>query len=657
MIRFLQTPGRAKKIFLSGILVVICFAMVAYLGNSFSSIGSNALGAGAVARVDGVEIGAADVLREAQSMARRQFGGRAPAQFVPFFAKQAADQLILKQALIRSADNLGLRVSDEELQDELQHGQLGATLFPGGKFIGQPAYEEFARQNELSVKQLEQVERDFILIRKLQSLISAGAVVTDAEILQAIQQSNTKVKFEYAVLTPDVIAKGLHPADAEIKAFYEQKKASYVNSIPEKRKIRYALIETSKLQTQVKVSPGEIRSYYQQHQDQYRVPEQVSVRHILVKTPPAGPDGKVDTKAVDAARAKAQELLKQVKSGADFANLAQKSSDDPGSAKAGGSLGWIQRGRTVPEFEKASFSLPKGETSDLVQSTFGFHIIHVDDKQSAHLKPVEEVKSEIEPLLLQQVAARQSEVQASALLTQAKSGGLEKAAVARGVNLITTDFLAHSDTLPGIGAAPELMNAVFTAREKAPPEMIQTTSGYALFELAEIKPPATPAFEDIRSRVESEYKSERTNTLLGQKIQELSDRARAQHDLKKAAKEVGAEVKTSDFVLPTSQVPGIGAMNGSASVAFTMKAGDISGPLNAGNGGAVLHILERQEPTAGEIVAKKPETRDALLESKRGEIFNIYVTNTRQQMEKAGKIHIDEEALKRAAQSRGGEGE
>src|SRR5207249_6037434 len=293
--------------------------------------------------------------------------------------------------------------------------------------------------------------------------------------------------------------------------------ATYNNSIPEKRKIRYVVIDNARIQAKTAVSHDELQSYYNQHREDYRVPEQVNVRHILIKTPLPGPDGKVDPKGVDEARKKAEDVLKQVKAGGNFAELAKKYSEDPGSAKEGGSLGFIGKGRTVPEFEKTAFSLPKGGTSDLVQSSYGFHIIHLDDKQDAHLKTLDEVKDQIQSVIKQQKAARAADSLASALLTQARTAGLDKAAATRDLQVISTDFVSRTDSLPGIGNSPEFMNAAFEQREKSPSDQVQLPQGVVVYEVTAIKPPATPTFEEIRSRVETEYKNERGAALLSQK--------------------------------------------------------------------------------------------------------------------------------------------
>ena len=658
MIRFLQTPGPIKKIVLGGLLTVISVFMVITLVPGFGSTDffGTAPTRGVVAKVAGADITSQEVQRQAREMVHQQFprGGAQASMLLPFFASQAAQQLIQRQALIAEAEHLGLRATDEAVRDELQHGRYSQTFFPAGNFIGEAAYEELLQQHDLTVTQFERSVKEDILIDKLRSLIAGGAMVTDAEIRQKFEKENTKLKFDYAVLRKDDILKELHPTDSELKAFYDRNKATYNNSIPEKRKIKYVLIDTAKLQNEAQVSQPDLQNYYDQHRDEFRMPEQVNVRQILIKTPLPGSDGKVDQKGVDAAQKKAQDVLAQLKGGAKFEDLAKKYSEDP-SSKDGGSVGWIKRGGfPVPEVDKAAFSLPKGGTSDVINAGYAFVILRVDDKQDAHVKTLAEVKDQIEPLIKQQKAQQAADSEANALLSQARSGGLDKAAAAKNMPVVATDFISRTDSLPGVGSSPQFTEAVFTAAEKSPPDQVQVPQGFVIFELEAIKPPGTPAFEEIHSRVETEFKNERAATLLTQKTQELSDRAKADHDLKKAAKELGATMKTSDFVLPDGQVPDIGSMSGAASVAFTLKPGDISGPVDSGNTGVVLAILDKQAPTDADFAAKKDQIRDTLVQSKQSELFGLFMANLRDQMEKSGKIKINEQEMKALTKQQGG---
>src|SRR5882672_2459971 len=626
MIRTLQSAGPALKIILGGMLVLICLSMVAYLVPSGSSGswwgGASAPAKGVVASIGDQEVTVAEVNRQARMMVRQQFpkGGEQAAMLLPFFAGRAAEQLISQKAIVAEAHRMGLRVSDAELSDDLQHGGLGPTLFPDGKFIGQEEYENLVQRNfDVTIPQFEQLVKDDILIRKLRALISGSAFVGEQEVRAEFDRTNTKIKFDYAVLTQADLLKGLHPTDQELKAFYDRNKATYNNSIPEKRQIKYAIVE--KVQpAATPVTDQELQAYYNQHREEYRLPEQVKVTHILIKTPLPGADGKVDEKGVEAARQKAEGVMKQVKAGGDFAKLAGQYSDDTVSAKNGGELGWIGRGRTVPEFEKASFSLAKGQTSDLVKSSYGFHIIRIEDKQEAHVKTLAEVKGEIEGKIKEEKAGHATEVAANSLLSQAR--------------------------LPGLEATPELMETIFNEREKAPADVVQVPQGFVVFELVATKPPATPAFEEIRTRVETEFKNERASFLLQQKTQELSDRAKAGHDLKKAAKELGATIKTSELVLPDGQVPDVGSLSGAASSLFTLKPGDISTPISTGTNGVVAQLLEKQAPTDQDFSAKKDQIRQTLLDSKQNELFSLFVSNLRKEMEKSNKLKVNQEELK-----------
>jgi peptidyl-prolyl cis-trans isomerase D len=163
--------------------------------------------------------------------------------------------------------------------------------------------------------------------------------------------------------------------------------------------------------------------------------------------------------------------------------------------------------------------------------------------------------------------------------------------------------------------------------------VVQVPQGYVVFQLLAIRPPATPTFEEIRSKVEAQFKNERAGFLLQQKTQELSDRAKAEHDLKKAAKDLGATVKTSDLVAPDGQVPDIGSMS-SASAIFSLKPGEISGPITAGAMAWSRSFSTNRRRRIRNLPPKKDEIRQSLLEAKQNDLFGLFVTNLRKDMEK-----------------------
>ncbi len=396
MLRFLQKPGPIKKYVLGGILVFVCLAMSTYLipGGISDYLGGGLTAQGVIAKVGDQEIGVQDVAQQARLIGKQQFKGNIPPTIMPYLMQRAAQGLITQKAIVYEADKMGLGVSDDELRENLHQGEMGQVLFPNGNFIGQQAYEQvISSQFNISVAQFEREVKAEIAQRKLLAAVGASVTVSDKDIADEVAKEATKVKFDYAVLTLDDVKKQIKPTDAELKAFYEQNKQLYANSIPAKIKARYILIDTDKLAEQVSITPAELQQYYKSHQDDYRIPETVTVRHILIKTPTPDADGKVDQKAVDAAHAKAEDVDKQLKAGANFADLAKKYSDDPGSAKDGGLLPPLTRGRTVPEFEQAAFNTPVGLTTGIIRTSYGFHIIHVEAKQDARLKPLDEVKA------------------------------------------------------------------------------------------------------------------------------------------------------------------------------------------------------------------------------------------------------------------------
>jgi peptidyl-prolyl cis-trans isomerase D len=659
MIRFLQTPGPTKKIILGGLLLIVCVMMIITLvpGGMFGDyFGSTIDTAGIVAKVGTEDVTAQQVSQRARMIGRQQFRGNVPPTLMPFLMQRAADSMITQGAIAYEADRMGLAVSDSELANYLHQGQFGQLFFPEGKFIGQDQYETFV-QNQwgLSVPQFEKELKDQLAQQKLLSAVSAAATVSNKEIQEQVTKDGTKVKFDYAVLTLDDVKKQVKVTDVELKAFYDQNKQQYANSIPEKRKARYIVVDTAKVAANVPVTPADLQSYYNQHQDEFRIAETVTVRHILIKTPTPDANGKVDPQGVAAAKAKAEDVQKQLKAGADFGALATKYSDDPGSAQNAGLLPPITKGRTVPEFEQAAFTTPKGQTTDIIRTSYGFHIIRVEDKQNARMKPLDEVKAQIEPAIKQQKGAAAAQSLANATQAEAKSAGLEKAAADKALVVTSTGLIAQNEPLPGIGPSQELSNALFAAKKGDSPAMAQTTQGYAIYQVTEIEAPQTPTFDQIKAKLEDQFASQQAQSLLARKTQELSDRAHAEHDLKKAAKELGATVKTSDLVNATAQVPDVGTMSAAANVAFGLEVGQISGPIQGSTAsGVVLAVIEKQQPTPEEAKVAWDRAKESLLDQKRQTLEGLYVQNLRDKLEKDGKIKINKKEMERI--SRVGEG-
>lgn len=575
-------------------------------------------------------------MTEVNQLATRQLQQqRLPEFLMPYMTQRAGQILVQRQILKNEADRLNLQVTDQDLRRELETGPFAQYLFPGGKYIGDDAYMNFV-QNFFQVSRADfesQVKSDMEL-QRLQALITGGVSVSDKAVREAFRTQGTKVKFDYAVISADDLRKTINPSDAELEKFFKDNQAKYATAIPETRKIQYVAFDASNIPGgKPQISDADVQAYYNQHQSQYQVKEQVKVRHILIAVP-NGADSKTDA----AAKAKAEDLLKQLKSGANFADLASKNSDDPGSKAQGGELGWLDRGRTVPEFDKVAFSLNPGQISDVIKTQFGYHILQVEDKKTAHLRPLSEVKSEIVPILEQQRTGAAEQTYASQLAADAKKNGLDKAAQARGLHVVTTDYVAKDGVIPGLSDSSALLTQAFSVVKGADPASVSTGDGFAVFQVSDIKAAHAPSFAEYKSHILDDYREQQVPLLLNTQLKKLDDRAKVLNDLKKAAAEMNIPVKTSDLVAKDAQVPEIGSMGGPASVAFNLNKGSISDPINLGRAGVVLTVTDKQEPTAEEITKNFDQTKEQLLNEQRDEIFRVYIGDLTKKYEESGAI-------------------
>jgi peptidyl-prolyl cis-trans isomerase C len=166
----------------------------------------------------------------------------------------------------------------------------------------------------------------------------------------------------------------------------------------------------------ISVTDQDAEAYYKAHQDEYRTPESARARHILIRADRSAPEAQKKE-----ARGRAEEVLKKVKAGGDFAKLASEYSEDPGSKQNGGDLGFVQKGRTVPEFERAVFSLKPGQVSDVVETQFGYHIIKVEDRKESAVEPYDKVKDKVKEKVLNDQRKAKAEEYINAAMKDAKA--------------------------------------------------------------------------------------------------------------------------------------------------------------------------------------------------------------------------------------------
>src|ERR1035437_2212718 len=385
MIRFLQRDNRITKAFFVVVIAAASVGMVVYLIPGLSGQGASSADTYAVIYPhwysrflsSGETVSQQRVSQMARQQMQRQKMPDSPF-IVNYFEQQAGSQLVRQQILLMEAEKLGIHATDGDVSQFLHRGQFGEFLFPNGQYIGEDRYAAFiAAQFNLSVAEFEQELKQDILLRRLQTLITAGVAVGDAEVRDSYRKQNIKIKFDYAVISSDDARKTINPSDSDLEAFFKKNAARYAAAVPEQRAITYFAFTPNELPGGVpQPSQQEIQQYFAAHQADYSTPEQARSRHILIKVA-AGADAKTDA----AAKTKAETLLKQILSGANFADLAAKNSDDPGSKDKGGELGFAKRGMMVPEFDNAIFTHKVGDTQ-IVKSQFGYHIIQVEERQT-----------------------------------------------------------------------------------------------------------------------------------------------------------------------------------------------------------------------------------------------------------------------------------
>ena len=535
MLDVIQQRKTGVKIVMGVLLGIICFAMVITLVPGLVPGSTTGTSPDAVARVGDEQITRTDV----ENMLNRELRGQTlPPMLKGMYAKQVVDQLVFEKALEIEAQRLGLKVTPEEQTERIK--RYIPTAFNGDTWVGKERYtQEVETRTGMTVQDFEDFVRQQLLEEKFRNILTDGVTVSDTEIAQEYIRRNEKISIEYAVFKPADLAATINPSDTELQAYFAKNIGRY--QVPEKRSASYALLDLNQLKQQTKVTDDELKAYYQQHIDEYKVQNRVHVEHILFKTV-----GKTDAEVAEIQK-KAEDVLKKAKSGSNFEELAKQYSEDTSKDK-GGDIGWIGEGQTVAAFQQSAFSLPKGAISDLVKTEYGFHIIKVLDKEVARTKSFDEVRSEIEPVVLDaKVNADANAIsdKMAGAVRQSNRQSLDDLAKKFNLTVGTTPQVAATDPVGDLGAAPEVQQTLFSLRPGEVSQPMRVDRGWVIIALKDTQPAHQGTLAEVRDKVLADYRRDNSLTLAQTKAQELAKDAKAGQPLAKAAKSLGAETKTS----------------------------------------------------------------------------------------------------------------
>jgi peptidyl-prolyl cis-trans isomerase D len=633
MFDLFRSRDKAIRILLGAMLLLVALSMLTYLIPNYGT--GNSTNDQVVAEVGKEAITTTDVEKLIQA---RQRGNQLPAEIIPTFVPQMVEDMVTERALAYEAQRLGFQVTDQEVRDAIR--QMAPNLFPNGTFVGKDAYASMLAQQGVSIQDFESDLRRQILISRLRDIAVEGTVVSPAEIEQEYKKKYEKIKVEWVEMKPEMYTKDSQPTDQDVRNYYDANKASY--QVPEARNLVVLIADQSKLEAAIMPTDADLQTLYNQNKDQYRTPETVDVQQILLMTQgkPASEDAAI--------KAKAEDVLKQAKAGADFGELAKKYSDDPGSKDKGGLYAGVTRGQMVPEFEQAAFSLKPGQISDLVKTQYGYHIVKVLKHDQPRLKPFEEVKAQLAEQFKKQRAADEMQQIADKAKADLQSDPMhpEKVAAEFNMQLVHADGLQAGKPVPEIGTNADFDQSIAGLKKGDVSDAVALANNrIALAVVTDVIPSRPSTFEEVEGQIRTLIAGNRSRQAVQKHAQELLDATKTNGgDFDKAAKAMGLKVETSPEVDRSGTVEGLGSAQ-YLTDAFGKPDGATFGPINTPTGTVVGKVVAHVAPDMSKFADQRSAIRDQIKSDKARDRNTLFEAGLREDLTRRGVIKIHQNVI------------
>jgi peptidyl-prolyl cis-trans isomerase D len=530
--------------------------------------------------------------------------------------QQAIAALVEEELLYQEAIAQGILVSPQEVAEAITRDP---SFQENGVFIGLERYRQMFRGGGSGVSQFESQFHRNLLIEKFRNLLQDGVDVQDAEVEEEFLQRNERLTVDYLLVDRGAATAGWTPDDADLARYYEEHLDRYTRG--EGRQGLYVLFSARELVETQEVTETEVRQAYDRYRDtRYTRPAQRRASHILFRFDPS-----ISPEEEQGVQEKARPVLERARSGEDFAALAREFSEDS-SKDNGGDLDFFGRGQMVKEFEEAAFSMAVGEISDLVRSSFGYHIIKVTDEREAQTVSYEEAHDPLLQELKMNRARAEVLEQSSDFARAAAAEDLEATAKSRDLTVSETGVVRAGDALPGLAASQAVTARMMSMREGEVSEAIPVPAGQVVVQVTALSPPEPQPLEEVRTRVEANLLDDRALETVNRAIADLRTQKRG---IEALGDKFNTEVKTQEDLSRESPLPGVPSDPGVWRQLRRLEVGALGSPVLTPEGLIVLNIRERRE-NREEMDLQRDSIRDSLARQKRSRLYRALVRRLRE---------------------------
>ena len=671
MLKFLSKRKRSRKWLLIGFVVLLALGLIGAFTPAWEGIkGATSADERPVGEVANYKITLRELRQALTFYGQQVSAGRGAirqddaAQTYALYGQKVIDDLISEKVKLYEADRLNLKATDREVQERIKQVP-GFNPWPGAA-----QYRARLLDAGMTPAQFEDNLRNGIVEQKLRSFITAAAQVSEQEVEEEYRRDKTSYVVRWVDVTPGTFRDKVAVSDAELRAFFDQRKSDFrINS--EQRRARYIFIDQTRAGQSLQVSDDELKHDF----DPERAVKEVRVSQIVFNIPkdqpetptaPKTPTSQKSTKTKEeisrlAAEVNARARGEEGKPAEDFAALARQYSDDAGAKFNGGDIGWVNRDSLKPDNPLLNvFSMAKGDVSQPVTTNTNdkVYIFKVTDRR---LPTFEQSREQ----LLKEARVRKGYTRAVEISGEASQRLKESKnidAVVAEMNgkhgnqvasIKETPFFAMGDSLPDLGAASEFEQAVFGLQQTGDAtDRISVNNGFAVAQLVDKRDPHDATFEEVRAKVEDSYRTEKAKEVAAARARQLAE-AQSPDQLKTMAASMGLTAEERSGYSPGND-PQIGPVTSEADLARIQKLnkGEITREpikVTGGTSYVVAAILDRKDPDMGDPFQKeKKSIQERLLDAKRNTLFTSYLAAVQKRLKDDGDIVIFDDVIKSA---------